>query len=208
MIRFDQNLVTDVALVKEYPVDRTFTHSLPQAKLLLCTQPRARLNPRRESLASLVWFHRCMSDVLRPPPPSLQMSPSFARLRSARCRRALSARASSGQHVRLFLGSRASGSSELEGRGRTARVWAAGRPSPTRTRSGTLRSVQRLHDLAARVGWGVAGRGAAGRGAGHGHCFGPWAVPYPAEGGGKTPARGVTTRTRCFRHPAYPECVV
>ena len=37
MIRFDQNLVTDVALVKEYPVDRTFTHSLPQAKLLLCT---------------------------------------------------------------------------------------------------------------------------------------------------------------------------
>ena len=172
MIRFDQNLVTDVALVKEYPVDRTFTHSLPQAKLLLCTQPRARLNPRRESLASLVWFHRCMSDVLRPPPPSLQMSPSFARLRSARCRRALSARASSGQHVRLFLGSRASGSSELEGRGRTARVWAAGRPSPTRTRSGTLRSVQRLHDLAARVGWGVAGRGAAGRGAGHGHCLG------------------------------------
>ena len=41
MIRFDQNLVTDVALVKEYPVDRTFTHPLSQAKLLLCTQTRA-----------------------------------------------------------------------------------------------------------------------------------------------------------------------
>ena len=40
MIRFDQNLVTDVALVKEYPVDRTFTHPLPQAKLLTAGSPQ------------------------------------------------------------------------------------------------------------------------------------------------------------------------
>ena len=50
MIRFDQNLVTDVALVKEYPVDRTFTHPLPQAKLLTAGSPQ----PTRSCLACVV----------------------------------------------------------------------------------------------------------------------------------------------------------